>query len=93
MNDEAPAHLLFECIRTDHLFNELQSFCYNELFFPALTPQMVKVGISIFPENSLLLNHLFLIFKYYVYNAREDVNLGIELLKANIYKAINIEMN
>ena len=76
-NNETPVHLFSESTRTNHLFNELQSFCSNKL--------------SNLSENSLLLNHLLYIFKYYVYNAREDGNLSIELLETNIYKTKNFE--
>ena len=76
-NNETSVHLFSESTRTNHLFNELQSFCSNKL--------------SNLSENSLLLNHLLYIFKYYVYNAREDGNLSIELLETNIYKTKNFE--
>ena len=46
-----------------------------------LTLQSSIIGISSFSENSLLLNHLVLIFRYYVYNTREDGNFSIELVK------------
>ena len=38
---------------------------------------MEKSNLS---ENSLLMNHLLVIFKYYPYNAREYGNLSNELL-------------
>ena len=78
-NNETPVHLFSESTRTNHLFNELQSFCSNKL--------------SNLSENSLLLNHLLYISKYLpsIYNAREDGNLSIELLETNIYKTKNFE--
>ena len=47
---------------------------------PPFTLQSSIMGISNFSENSLSLNHLVLIFRYYVYNTRADGNLSIELL-------------
>ena len=90
-NDGIPVHLFFECTRTKLLFNEIQPFGPNALVSNPLTTQSFIMGISNLSENSLLPNHLLVIFKYYLYNAREDGNLSIELLKASIYETKNIE--
>ena len=68
-----------------------QSFCSNAIFFPPLIPQSTTLGITNLSENSLLLNYLLLIIKYYVYYGRNDGDHSIDLLKANIYKTKNIE--
>ena len=52
--------------------------------------QSVVIGISNLSENRLLLKHLLLIFKYQVYNAREDGSLSIKFLEANNYETRNI---
>ena len=42
-------------------------------------------------ENKILLNHLLLIFRFYLYNARKTGNINIENLKASIYNIKNFE--
>ena len=69
----------------------MQPFGPNALVPNPLTTQSFIMGICNLSENSLLPNHLLVIFKYYLYNAREDSNLSIEVLKASIYETKNIE--
>ena len=69
----------------------MQPFGPNALVSNPLTTQSFIMGICNLSENSLLPNHLLFIFKYYLYNAREDGNLSIEVLKASIYETKNIE--
>ena len=69
----------------------MQPFGPNALVSNPLTTQSFIMGICNLLENSLLPNHLLVIFKYYLYNAREDSNLSIEVLKASIYETKNIE--
>ena len=79
-NDAIPVRLFFECTQTNYLLNEIQPFCPNALFSNPSTTKSPIMGISNLSENSLLMNHLLVIFKYYPYNAREDANLSNELL-------------
>ena len=37
------------------------------------------------------MNHILLIFKYYVYKTRENGSLDLKVLKRNIHKIKNIE--
>ena len=43
-------------------------------------------------KKFLIINHLFLIFKFYTYNSRSSCKLNIEHLRTLIYKARNIEL-
>ena len=88
--DETPVLRLFLSPPTNQLFNELKSFCSDALLFPLLTSQNVILGISTLSQKILLLNLLLLIFKY-VYYARKDCNLSIEILEMNTHKTKNIE--
>ena len=42
-------------------------------------------------NNYDIINHLLLIFKYYLFNSRENKKLRLEVLKKEIVKIYNIE--
>ena len=56
----------------------------NALFSPLITQKNAIMEIPNFSEKRLSMSHLLLIFKYYVYNASEDCNISIKLLKVNV---------
>lgn len=56
----------------------------NALFSRQITQKNAIMEITNFSEKRLSMNHLLLIFKYFVYNASEDHNISIKLLKVNI---------
>ena len=71
-------------------FTNSISYSHFDLIY-CTTLKCVILGTTNLVESSLLLNHRFLTFKYYVYNARNNVNLVIGLLEMNIYKTKNIK--
>ena len=48
-------------------------------------------GFLNYENNSNIINHLRLIFKYYIFNSREHKKLSLEMLKKQIVKIYNIE--
>ena len=65
---------------------------------PTLTPQTAILGIldsvsnnSFFENNKILINHILLIFKLYVYKSREKKFININNLIAEIRKVKRIE--
>ena len=67
-------HIFFNCNCTKQLWNELQYFVSQYRYIPEITPQSVLFGlfnIGNQQHNFLLINHLLLIFKYYLYMSRE----------------------
>jgi len=92
--DETPLHLFFSCTITQKLWNQLKTVCGHKLTIPDLTSQSAIFGFfdsNIRFEN--LVNHLLLIFKLYLYSARESTRINIEGLKAKIVKIKEIEKN
>ena len=89
--EETPFHLFYECSKANNLWVDLKSFLENRIPLPSLTPQSAIFGFIDVFDNKLILNHLLLIFKYYLYNARKSGFINIESLKANIYNIKNIE--
>ena len=62
---------------------------------PLLSPQSAIFGFLIddINENCLIINHLLLIFKFYIYKERENGNLLFPVLMKRITKVKSIEEN
>ena len=92
MTEETPLHLLHNYIKTKILWDQLKDFISNKtLSFPSLTPQnaiLVHIDLS---DDYLLINHLILIYKFYICNSRNRGYLNIERLKAIIDKTKRIK--
>ena len=88
--DETPQHLFYECIYTQHLWNHLQLHISGRIVLPALTPQRV-IFAFISDQNYIIVNHLFLIFKYNLYNSRVNNTLSFQSLKSAVFQIKYIE--
>ena len=91
--DETPCHIFYECDRVKFLWLELVQCFQNTLILPTLTPQTAILGIldsvsndSFFENNKILINHILLIFKLYVYKSREKKFINLNNLMAEIRK-------
>ena len=92
MIEETPLHLFYNCIKKKLLWDQLKDFISNEtLSFPSLTPQSAILGHIDLSDDYLLINHIILIYKFYIYNSRNRGYLNIEQLKAIIDKTKRIE--
>ena len=90
MIDETPLYLFL--LKTKLLWDQLKEFISNEtLSFPSLTPQSAILGHIDLSDDYLLINHIILIYKFYIYNSRNRGYLNIEHLKAIIDKTKRIE--
>ena len=91
MIEETPLHLFYNCIKTKLLWDQLKDFTSTETSFPSLTPQSAILGHMNLSDDYLLINHIILIYKGYIYNSRNRGYLNIEHLKAIIDKDKRIE--
>ena len=94
--DETPLHIFYTCNITKRLWNELQYFVSHYLYIPEITPQSALFGffnISNQQQNFLLINHLLLLFKYYLYMSREHGAVCFTSLKLYLIKIKTIEQN
>ena len=67
-------NIFYTCNITTRLWNELQYFVSQYLYIPEITPQSALFrffNIGNQQQNFLLINHLLLIFKHYLYISRE----------------------
>ena len=91
MIEETPLHLFYNYIKTK-LWDQLKEFISNEtLSFPSLTPQSAILGHINLSDDYLLINHIILIYKFYIYNSRNRGYLNIEHLKTIIDTTKRIE--
>ena len=65
---------------------QLQDSFQNVLIIPPITRQSGLFGFTDPEVNYHLINHILLIFKYYVYKLRENGSLGLKVLKGKIHK-------
>ena len=77
VSNEPPIHIFSECPIVKELWN-----CFCDVFkdyvsLPNLSPQIATLGFTSNIENSMLINHIVLLFKYYVYKSRKDRNINI----------------
>ena len=54
-------------------------------------PQSAIFDFLNYENNSDIISHLLLIFKYYLFNSRDRKKLSLEVLKKEIVKIYNIE--
>ena len=87
-------HLLHICRKTQALWTQLTSHLNRRLNLPYLTPQSAILGfLDISNKDFLIVNHLVVLFKYYIYNARDRKHLVFEALMKNIKNIYDIEKN
>ena len=68
MIEETPLHLFYNCIKTKLLWDQLKEFISNKtLSLPSLTPQSTIVGHIDLSADYLLIKHLILFYKLYIY--------------------------
>ena len=73
---------------------QLTSYLNGHLNLLHLTPQSAIFGFSdISNKDYLIVNHLLLLFKYYIYNVRDREHLVFEALMKNIKNIYDIEKN
>ena len=66
-------------------------FSWNTSGEYAIPIEYAIFGFADHKVNYHLINHILLIFKYYVYKTRENGSLDLKVLKRNIQKIKNIE--
>ena len=92
--DETYIHLFYRCTKTSILWRQLQEFFSTALDLPNILPQTAILGfLNDALEHKLLLNHILLIFKNYMYKATENKNFNFNILKNYFTKLRDLESN
>ena len=81
LHEETIMHLFYDCLIVKRIWNQLKSVLSNNINFLISTPQSAIFGFwDLDTSEHLVLNHLLLIFKMYIYNARTTGYLNISHL-------------
>ena len=90
--DETINHLFVECNYSKNLWRDLKTYCQPSFSLPFLCPQSATFGfIDIEAHSSLLLNHILLLHKYYIYYSRDSAKLSLAALTRFIKKVYIME--
>ena len=77
--NESVSHLFCYCPETRRLWHQLQKWFPDYSNLPHLEPQMIILGIwNDDKPDKILINHMILLFKRYIYLKKEDQN-GLSL--------------
>ena len=83
---ESPVYYFHSCTKINFLWTQLHHSFQNVLIIPSVTPQSAIFRFTDHKVNYHLINHILLIFKYYVYKTRENGSLDLKVLKRKIHK-------
>ena len=89
--EETPLHLFHSCLKTKQLWNKLRQYLSQFINIHHSTPQSSILGIFDNNQHSELINHLLLIFKFYIYGTRNTKQLSFDHLKITINRIKEIE--
>ena len=80
-----------ECKFPIKLWSDLKDYCQYSFDLPILNPQSATFGFfEIDPDLVILLNHILLLYKYYIYSSRHSSKLSFATLLKNIKKTFLI---
>ena len=84
--NETVSHLFCNCTFTQQLWKKLQAWVRGYLVLPALEPSIVILVVwNTENENNVLVDHVVLLFKYFVYKNRTNKHaINIHALKKYI---------
>ena len=89
--EETLLHLFHSCLKIKQLWNRLRLYFSQFINIPLCTPQSSILGIFDNNQHSELINHLLLIFKFYIYSTRNNKQLNFDNLMITIKKIKEIE--
>ena len=89
--EKMPLHLFYSCLKTKQLWNKLRQYLSQFINIPHSTPQISIVEIFENNQHSILINHLLLILKFYIFSARNTIQLNFDNLKKKVKKIKKLE--
>ena len=92
LEEETPMHIFYSCNHTQILWERLKCYTQKNLNLPSLTLQSAILGFTNSQsENFIIINHLLLIIKYYIFNSRSYKHLSFLQLKTDVIKVKTLE--
>ena len=89
--EKMPLRLFYSCLKTKQLWNKLRQYLSQFIKIPHSTPQISIVEIFENNQHSILINHLLLILKFYIFGARNTIQLNFDNLKKKVKKIKKLE--
>ena len=82
VEDETYIYLFYSCRKTSILWRQLQEFFSTALDLPSISPRSAIFGfLDDALEHKLLIKHILLLFKNYLYKTRESKDFNFNILK------------
>ena len=92
MEEKTINHLFYYCIRVQDIWNQVQIYFTDCLHFSPLTRQAAIFGFhNIDNDTFLIQNHILLLFKLYICNARKHRFLSFNNFLNEVSKIKNLE--
>ena len=92
LEEETINHIFSNCQKTKKLWFDLKLYLSYNIDIPDLDPQSAIFGfLQVDQELILILNHILLLFKHYVYISRESQKLSLQALIKKIKKIYVLE--
>ena len=92
--DQTYIHIFYRCRKTSIFWRQLQELFSTALDLPSISPQSTIFGfLDDSSEHKILLNHMLLIFKKYLYKAGQNKDLNFNILKNCLTKVRDLEAN
>ena len=92
LEEETPMHIFYGCNHTQILWKRLKYYIQNNLDLPSLTSQSAILDFTESEsENVVIVNHLLLIFNYYIFKSISNKHLSFLQLKTDITKLKTLE--
>ena len=92
LEEETPMHIFYSCNHTQILWERLKYYIQNNLDLPSLTSQSAILGFTdSHSEKFIIISHLLLILKYYIFQSRRNKQLSFLQLKTKIIKVKTLQ--
>ena len=69
---ETVPHLFLKCGQSENLWLSTQNWCNSTLKLPYLSEKVIHLGWLSDKPNWILINHIILLYKYFIYLKRDD---------------------
>ena len=85
-------NISYSCNHTQNLWERLKPYIQINLDLPSLTSQSDILGFTnSHSENFIIINHLLLIFNYYIFKSRSNKHSSLLQININIIKVKTLE--
>ena len=92
LKNQTTNHNFVECKFAINLWSDLRHYCQCSFDIPILNPQSATFGfLDIDPDLVILLNHILLLYTYYIYSSSDSSKLSFEALLKNILNIFVLE--